>query len=554
MSITRRSALGLMGSAAVAAGCATPRGGGEAAPVRFDHGVASGDPAADGAILWTRASPADESQPRVPLRWIVSLTENGRPVRSGDIEARAARDFTAKAAVQGLRPGMHYWYRFEAADGTVSPSGRFRTLPLRDSVRLSMAVASCQLYSGGYFNAFRAISELPDLDLVLHLGDYIYEYGSDYGPEIGAKIIRLPDPPHEAVTLVDYRRRHAQCKRDPDLQAAHARAAFVCVWDDHEVADDSWSGGSENHQPAEGEWSQRKAAAMQAYFEWMPIRDPAPGRPYEAIRRTFRFGGLATLVMLESRLLARDKGIQVPREAYVSGNFDAVIREKDRPDREMIGGAQREWLEAELGASKARGEPWQIIGNQVLMARVAGPDFARVLGAERFAAAAAALPEALRGRLGARLAGYRAGLPFSIDSWDGYPAERERVYAAFAAAGSVPLVLTGDSHAFWANNLHDARGRLAARELGTTAVTSPSYADALPALPTGEAVTAANAEVVHNDQRSKGFIHLIVTPERAEAAFVAVSTIHERAFQSRVTARFEATPSSPAGPVEPRGV
>jgi alkaline phosphatase D len=450
--------------------------------------------------------------------------------------------------VRGLRPGTEYWYRFEAAEGTRSPSGRFRTLPERGAMRLSIAVASCQLYSAGYFNAFRAIAELADLDMVLHLGDYIYEYGADYGPAVGAKAIRVTDPPHEAVTLADYRRRHAQCKRDPDLQAAHARAAFACVWDDHEVADDSWSGGSENHQPAEGDWRARKAAAMQAYFEWMPIRDPGPGRPYEAIRRSFRFGGLATLVMLESRLLARDRAVQVPREAYASGDFEAVLRERDRAEREMIGAAQREWLGAELRASQGRGEPWQIIGNQVLMARVVGPDFARALGPERFAAAVGSVPEPLKSRLLARLGAYRAGLPLSLDSWDGYPAERERVYSAFRAAGSVPLVLTGDSHAFWANNLSDAQGRLAAREFGTTAVTSPSYADALPGLPSGETIAAFNEEVLHNDQESKGFLHLTITPERATCDFVAVSTIHQRDFESRVTARFEATPAGPIGP------
>jgi alkaline phosphatase D len=169
------------------------------------------------------------------------------------------------------------------------------------------------------------------------------------------------------------------------------------------------------------------------------------------------------------------------------------------------------------------------------------------LGAERFSAALASLPEALRGRLVARLAGFRAGLPLNLDSWDGYPAERERVYAGFRAAGSLPLVLTGDSHAFWANNLHDGGGRLAAREFGTTAVTSPSYGDALPLLPTGETIVADNREVLANDQKSKGFLHLVITPERANCEFVAVSTIHQREFESRVTERFEATPLGPIG-------
>jgi phosphodiesterase/alkaline phosphatase D-like protein len=158
------------------------------------------------------------------------------------------------------------------------------------------------LYGGGLFNVYDAIAKQPTLDAVLHLGDYIYEYGADgYGADIARKIGRIVEPSHEILTLTDYRQRHAQVKRDANMQAAHARAAFICVWDDHEVANDDWIGGAENHDPAkEGDWKARKAAAMQAYFEWMPIRDPLPGRPWEAINRSFEFGDLATLAMVET--------------------------------------------------------------------------------------------------------------------------------------------------------------------------------------------------------------------------------------------------------------
>ncbi|HEX8388974.1 MAG TPA: alkaline phosphatase D family protein, partial [Sphingomonas sp.] len=296
MTVTRRQAIAALGSSAALAMPALGEAQG-AAGVRFLHGVASGDPAADGAVIWTRATPPEGATGDIALRWHVAASAEGRPLKSGRVAARAARDFTAKVEVAGLKPGAEHWYWFETPGGQRSPTGRFRTLPVGRTADVAMAVVSCQLYPGGYFNAFRAIAALPRLDAVLHLGDYIYEYGPDgYGAEIGRKLGRLPEPPREIVTLEDYRVRHAQHKADPDLQAAHARAAFIVVWDDHEVTNDGWIGGAQNHQPdAEGDWAKRKAAAMQAYFEWMPIRDPKPGRPWEAINRSFEFGDLATL-------------------------------------------------------------------------------------------------------------------------------------------------------------------------------------------------------------------------------------------------------------------
>ena len=273
--IGRRGALALIGGGA---GMLVPGAAATATTVRtarFDHGVASGDPATDGAVLWTRAT-VDTGAGDVALDWHVAETPDAKPYRSGRVTARAAADHTAKVEATGLAPGRDYHFWFTAPDGTCSPVGRFRTLPQGKVDRLVIAIASCQLYPGGLFNAYADMAALPQLDAVLHLGDYIYEYGADgYGADIGRKLGRLPDPPHEIVALDDYRRRHAQVKSDPDMQAAHARAAFICVWDDHEVANDGWVGGAENHDPAtEGDWTARKAAAMQAYFEWMPIRDP----------------------------------------------------------------------------------------------------------------------------------------------------------------------------------------------------------------------------------------------------------------------------------------
>lgn len=539
MKLDRRSALGLIGSGAL-----LPAAGAEAAGpdgAAFRHGVASGDPTARGAILWTRVTPRDANQAApIALRWHVAASADGRPVESGTTEARAARDFTVKVEPRRLRAGRDHWYWFELADGTRSPVGRFRTLPKGPTSDAVFAVVSCQLYSGGFFNAYESIARRERLDAVIHLGDYIYEYGADgYGAETGRALGRVAQPPHEIVTLADYRARHALYKSDPALQAAHARAAFICVWDDHESANDAWIGGAENHQPAtEGDWAKRKAAAMQAYFEWLPIRDPQGGDAWEAINRSFAFGDLATLLMVETRLLARSEQAGFKGETPDPAAAGAVLAERARPERELLGEPQREWVERSLTASVKAGTAWQIVGNQVVMARVNGPDLAALFGEARAKAMLGALPPPILPRIEQAQAGYRAGLPFNLDGWDGYPAARERLYASFRRAGSRPLVLAGDSHAFWANNLADAEGRAVAVEFGTSAISSPSIGDAMPRLPLGELLERVSPEVAFCDQRAKGYVLLTLTPQAAQADYIAVSTILDRDFTETRLARF----------------
>lgn len=527
MTIGRRGALALIGGATTLALPDVGAAQAPAATVRFDHGVASGDPARDGAVLWTRAT-TDGGD--VPLTWHVATAADGAPVRSGKVAARAAADHTAKVEVTRLSPGRDHWYWFTTPDDQKSPVGRFRTLPVGAVDRVVLGVASCQLYPGGLFNAYADMAMLPRLDAVVHLGDYIYEYGpTGYGGEIGAKLGRLPDPPHEIVTLADYRRRHAQVKADADMQAAHARAASICVWDDHEVANDGWIGGAENHDPAtEGDWAKRKAAAMQAYFEWMPIRDPKRGRPWEAINRSFEFGDLVTLAMVETRLLARSQQVAPKGATPGPEQFRAMIAERARPDRELLGADQQRWLEDELARSTKAGKPWQVLGNQVVMARVAGPVPSPAMVAK--------LPETWRKRLQDAQAGYAAGLPFNLDSWDGYPPARERLYASFVRAGSRPIVLSGDSHAAWANDLRDDAGTLVAAEFGATAITSPSYGSLLPGL--GTVIAAANSEVVYCDQDSKGYTLLTLTRDAATAEFVTVSTVLAKPFARKIAATY----------------
>ncbi|HXH15773.1 MAG TPA: alkaline phosphatase D family protein [Sphingomonas sp.] len=552
MTINRRNALKLVGSGAALALPAAAAQAAGAAKSRFDHGVASGDPSVDGAILWTRATPVETGQAGdIALTWHVAETEGGKPLRSGSVKARAARDFTAKIEATGLLPGREYRYWFDAADGTRSPVGRFHTLPKGKVADVVMAVVSCQLYAGGLFNAYDAIAKLDRVDAVLHLGDYIYEYGVDgYGADIAKKIGRFVEPRHEIVSLADYRMRHAQVKRDVDMQAAHARAAFICVWDDHEVANDDWMHGAENHDPkTEGDWDARKAAAMQAYFEWMPIRDPKPGQPWAAINRSFDFGDLATLVMVETRLLARSQQVASKGEAITPAEYAPMLAERARNDRELLGPAQLAWVEKTMATSVAAGKPWQVLGNQVVMAKVAGPDMERQLGPVAYAARMAKLPAMWRERLAAGIASYRAGLPFGLDSWDGYPAARERLYAAFQRAKSRPIVLSGDSHAAWANDLHDASGKLVAAEFGCTAITSPSYGSLLPGI--GALIADANkGEVRFCDQDGKGFTLLTLTPDHATADSVTVSTVFSKPYTQAIAARFRSYADRPGQPLE----
>ena len=521
MTIDRRSLLGLLGAGAALPGeaVAQPRPAG----VSFLHGVASGDPSADGAVLWTRVTPPEGHQAPIAVRWRV--LDGARTVASGRTDARASRDWTVKVVARGLRAGRTYRYRFEAA-GVRSPDGQVRTLPEGRTHDLVLAVASCALHPGGLFNAYRAIADLPRVDAVVHLGDYIYEYGPEgYGSATGRRLGRIPEPPREMVTLADYRLRHAQYKRDPDLQACHARAAMIAVWDDHESTNDSWVDGAQNHQPgAEGDWPARKAAAMQAYFEWMPIRDPVAGQPWAAINRSFRFGDLATLAMVETRLLARSEQVLVGERR----DYAPVLQRRRDPRRELLGAGQQQWLEGELQRSVAAGQPWQILGNQVVMARVAG-----------VAIDPMAVAESYRERIRVAVAGYRAGVPFNLDSWDGYPPARERLYQSFRRAGSRPIVLSGDSHAHWANRLADEGGTPVAAEFGATAISSPSIGDVIPDGSVGRLLTEANEEVLFCDQQTRGFLLLSLNRERARAEFRAVSTVLEKPFTVSTIAAFE---------------
>jgi len=548
MQINRRRALALFGLSAAAPATAQA----QSPKLAFNHGVAAGDPLADRMILWTRVTTDKAAKPQVTWQ-VAEDAAFKRIVAKGSVTAEAASDHTVKVDAAGLKPGRDYWYRF-ASGGVTSPVGRARTLPVGATPDVVLAVVSCSLYPGGLFNAYDAVAKLPRVDAVVHLGDYIYEYGAgpaDYGMDAGAKIGRAPDPPHEIVSLDDYRRRHACYKADPDLQAAHARAAWICVWDDHETANDSWIGGAENHQPNEGDWATRKAAALKAYFEWMPIRRPS-GPMAEAIQRSFDFGDLTTLIMVETRLQGRSQQLSFGKDLAMTAGPDGkpvpdvqgFLTKLNAPSRTLLDSAQEAWVGRELKRSVDAGRPWQVIGNQVVMGRVFGPDLEAMAGPQNWAGILAGLPEDVRVQVAQAAALFKLGLPMNLDAWDGYPAARERLYGLFKAAGANPIVLAGDSHAFWVNDLKDADGKLVATEIGTTSITSPSTGDLAPSLPLGPAIAARNDEVLFNDQASKGFALLTLTPKTARTELVAVSTILAKPYTTKVVMTVE-TASQP---------
>jgi alkaline phosphatase D len=591
--LDRRDTLKLLGAGAPVLAAAAPAQG-RAATAAFQHGVASGDPLQDRLIIWTRVTVGREAaRGATSLRWVVAEDEGlDRVVAHGETLTGPERDWTAKVDVGGLKPGRDYFYAFYAGS-LRSPVGRARTLPAGHVEEVTLAFVTCALYPNGYFNAYDHIARSEKLDAVVELGDYIYEYGGqpgDYGMANGEKLGRLPEPAHDIVSLADYRTRYAQYRRDPDLQAAHARAPWICVWDDHEVCNDTWRGGAENHHDkTEGPFEDRKANALQAYFEWMPIREPAPGRAREAIYRNFDWGDLLSLTMLESRLLARSYQLEYeragdvpfvlydstdplhrkrvtdpatlaavmartpeggdPPKPYSFGpDVEAVRAYISDPQRQMLGPEQEAWLQRTLQASVKSGRPWQVIGNQVIMGRCRAPNLLALAGPSVIEEMLAQLPEPRR-KAAARfidIASY--DLPFDLDGWDGYPAARARMDAIFASAGGGnAIVVSGDSHAFWVNQLHDAAGRKRlAAEFGVSAVTSPSIGDEGGGFQLGEVFMHQDPEVSFCDQLAKGYVRLTLRPDVAVGELVQVP-IDAKPYQAKVLGTWRLKPTQGVG-------
>lgn len=436
----------------------------------FYHGVASGDPEADRVILWTRLT---TEEPAVEVTWRVALdTAMADIVAEGTALAEQVHDHSVRVDVNGLQPFTFYYYEFETPQGQRSIRGRTRTLPVGTGVdSLRFAVVSCSNYAHGFFNAYQRITERNDVFAVIHLGDYLYEYADgEYGNT------RALDPNYEILSLGDYRLRHSHYKLDPDLMRLHQQYPIFSVWDDHESANDSWAGGAQNHTPGtEGDWFQRKSASVRAYAEWMPLRLPDP-QDTTRIYRRFDFGDLLTLHMLDTRLIGREE----------QGGFSTA------PERTLLGTQQYAWLADGMSASNAR---WQVLGQQVMM----GP--------------------------------LRAfGVPVNDDQWDGYPAERQRVYDHVIANNIRNLVvLTGDIHTSWGNDLPlsgyvaNTGANSAGVEFVTTSVTSTSFN-----LPIGAGlITLLNNHVKYVDLTQRGYLIFDVNQQRVQGDWFYVPTVAE---------------------------
>lgn len=512
----------------------------------FRHGVASGDPDASSVVLWTRLSPEAlaGAADRLTARWQAARDRDfAEIVAEGEAMTGPSRDWTVKAVAGGLEPGGTYFYRFEAA-GAFSPTGRAKTLPSGRLDSARFAVVSCSNYPFGFFNVYDQIARRDDLDAVLHLGDYIYEYGRDgYGGASGEALGRPHEPAHETLTLDDYRRRHAQYKADASSRAMHGAHPLIAIWDDHETANDSWKGGAQNHDPeTEGDWDERKRAALQAYYEWMPVRDPEPGRPREALFRSFSYGDLLTVAALETRLMARSKPFEYSDIVPTLTSPEAIARFRDEilwdASREMLGAAQLDFLDATFRKSVAAGQPWRLVANQIIMAEVIAPDLNPHVDEADIAALEREWDQAR-----AFVAFSALGLPVNLDAWDGYPAARQRFYETAQAAGVDGLiVVTGDTHTWWANDLKSKDGTHMGVELGVHSVTSPSpYRRSFLGGKGAEyaMLTARdNKSVRYLSGENHGYIDLYVQRDGATARFMAVDTVEAPSYSAFEKASF----------------
>lgn len=512
----------------------------------FLHGVASGDPLQDKVILWTRLTPLDLNA-RLRVTWEIATDDQFKQnLKTGTVQTTKTDDFTVKVDATGLQAGTTYYYRFRF--GTkVSPVGQTKTLPVTTN-KVSFAVCSCSNYPAGYFYVYREMAK-QNVDVVIHLGDYIYEYGADgYATEDAAKLGRtLPSNNNkEIIKLDDYRKRYALYRQDKDLQAVHQRHPFIVIWDDHELANDTWREGAENHQSNEGPFLERKLAALQAYFEWMPIR-PVSSTDHLNIYRQFNFGSLVQLTMLDTRIIARDKQLEY-KDYMIASGLDAQKFQVDLtdPKRTLMGYTQRDWLVDKLQQSTAT---WNVVGQQVLMSKMWIP--AELLASLGQITSGGTSPDTLA-KMNAQItelvtlklrleqgdptltvqekARVTTLVPYNLDAWDGYYAEREFLYNKLAELNKKIIVLAGDTHNAWTSYLYSQKGEYVGVELATSSVSSPGLEKYL-SIPLAQlqqfefAFTTLIDELAYCNLNQRGYLMVTLDDKQVLSDWIFVDSI-----------------------------
>ncbi|HCE3217562.1 TPA: alkaline phosphatase D family protein [Vibrio parahaemolyticus] len=540
MSLSRRDFMKVVSSTAVATGligCGSDDN--ESVAVSFVHGVASGDPTQTQVIIWTRVTTAASY---VDVSWqVASDMEFLNVVQSGVFTTDTGRDFTVKVDVQNLNANSQYYYRFIVGE-MMSEVGQTQTLPEDGVDKASMAVVSCANYPAGYFHVYREIlnqHEQSPFDVVLHLGDYIYEYGAGgYASEDAAALGREPSKGAECITLDDYRKRYAQYRQDADLQALHAKLPMIAVWDDHELANDTWKNGAENHQDDEGSFIDRRAAAAAAWTEWLPVRENTFSNML--IYRQFSFGNLVNLMMLDTRLVGRDKpldyfSLSVPTMEAIGG----LVAQSRSADRELLGTEQLAWLMNEFNTHDAK---WNVLGQQVLMSRMELPSSVMTAMFQLFTSTEEKKTEALLA-VNTAITGYLAdpsadpiSLPYNLDAWDGYYVEREKVYQLAKASSGNFVCLAGDTHNAWASELKDVSNNPIGVEFATSSVSSPGLEEYLALDPVAIAQMEYTlphlvSELKWADIKQRGFMRVTFTAEAAQSTWYLVSTIKDKKYQ-----------------------
>ncbi|HHP0458876.1 TPA: alkaline phosphatase D family protein [Vibrio harveyi] len=549
MSLSRRDFIKAVSSGAVATtltACgsddsdATPTGS-------FEYGVASGDPTQTQVIIWTRVTTAASY---VDVTWQVSRSEDFSTVeQSGTFTTDTSRDFTVKVDVQNLNPSTQYYYRFMVGE-TTSIVGMTQTLPEGSVDKASMAVVSCANYPAGYFNVYKEIlkqHQTESFDVVLHLGDYIYEYGAGgYASEDAARLGREPSKGTECITLDDYRKRYAQYRQDQDLQALHAALPMIAVWDDHELANDAWKNGAENHQDNEGSFVDRRAAAAAAWTEWLPVRENTFSNML--IYRQFSFGDLINLMMLDTRLVGRDQpldyfSLNTPTMDSIGG----LVAQSRSADRELLGTEQLAWL---MNAFNSQDAKWNVLGQQVLMSRMELPSSVMLAMFQLFNATDEQKMDALL-TVNSAISNYLADpssdtikLPYNLDAWDGYYVERERVYEIAKASEGHFVCLAGDTHNAWTSELKDVSNNPVGVEFATSSVSSPGLEEYLALEPVAIAQMEYTlphlvSELQWTDIKQRGFMRVTFTPEKAQSTWYMLSSVKDKNYQ--VTTKMAST-------------